>query len=165
MFAREEALDAVYEAAAPDDALLSTTGLMSRSLHERHDSPNQYYNTGSFGLVSSVGLGFALSKPDVNTIVVDGDASLLTNFNTLVTIGRYKPENLVHVVIDNNSYGSCSEEIDVVIASFDRSFDYHKLNVGFQALRCGARFLATNADRTCPVAGGEIPDAGAGTGD
>lgn len=53
------------------------------------------------------------------------------------------------------------EEIDVVVASFDRSFDYHKLNVAFQALRRGARFVATNADATCPVEGGEIPDAGA----
>jgi NagD protein len=53
------------------------------------------------------------------------------------------------------------EEIEVVVASFDRTFDYHKLNIGFQALRRGARFLATNADRTCPVEGGEIPDAGA----
>ncbi|HID61895.1 MAG TPA: HAD-IIA family hydrolase [Anaerolineae bacterium] len=53
------------------------------------------------------------------------------------------------------------EEIEVVIASFDRTFDYHKLNIGFQALRRGARFLATNADPTCPVEGGEIPDAGA----
>jgi len=53
------------------------------------------------------------------------------------------------------------EEIEVVIASFDRTFDYHKLNIGFQALRRGARFLATNADPTCPVEGGEVPDAGA----
>jgi arabinose operon protein AraL len=53
------------------------------------------------------------------------------------------------------------EEIDVVIASFDRTFDYRKLNIGFQALRRGARFFATNADATCPVTGGEIPDAGA----
>jgi NagD protein len=52
-------------------------------------------------------------------------------------------------------------DIDVVIASFDRTFDYRKLNIGFQALRRGARFFATNADATCPVAGGEIPDAGA----
>jgi len=52
-------------------------------------------------------------------------------------------------------------EIDVVVASFDRTFDYRKLNIAFQALRRGARFLATNADATCPVAGGEIPDAGA----
>jgi NagD protein len=52
-------------------------------------------------------------------------------------------------------------EIEVVIASFDRTFDYYKLNIGFQALRLGARFLATNPDRTCPIEGGEIPDAGA----
>lgn len=53
------------------------------------------------------------------------------------------------------------DEIDVVIASFDRTFDYRKLNIGYQALRLGARFYATNADRTCPVEGGEIPDAAA----
>jgi arabinose operon protein AraL len=53
------------------------------------------------------------------------------------------------------------EEIDVVIASFDRTFDYRKLDIGFRALRRGARFLATNADRTCPVEGGELPDAAA----
>jgi len=53
------------------------------------------------------------------------------------------------------------EEIDVVIASFDRTFDYRKLNIGYQALRLGARFFATNADRTCPVEGGQIPDAAA----
>jgi len=54
-----------------------------------------------------------------------------------------------------------TDEIDVVIASCDRTFDYHKLNVGFQALRRGAHFWATNADATCPVPGGELPDAGA----
>jgi HAD superfamily hydrolase (TIGR01450 family) len=53
------------------------------------------------------------------------------------------------------------DEIDVVIASTDRAFDYRKLNVGFQALKRGARFWATNADPTWPQAGGEIPDVGA----
>lgn len=53
------------------------------------------------------------------------------------------------------------KDIDVVIASFDRTFDYRKLDIGYQALRLGARFFATNADRTCPVEGGEIPDAAA----
>ena len=53
------------------------------------------------------------------------------------------------------------DEIDVVIASCDRAFDYRKLNIGFQALRRGARFWATNADATWPMQGGEIPDAGA----
>lgn len=51
--------------------------------------------------------------------------------------------------------------VDAVIVSFDRTFDYHKLQVGFDALRNGARFFATNADKYCPVPGGGEPDAGA----
>lgn len=51
------------------------------------------------------------------------------------------------------------EKIQYVVAAFDRTFDYRKLNIAFQALRRGARFYATNPDRTCPVEEGEIPDA------
>lgn len=50
---------------------------------------------------------------------------------------------------------------DAVIASFDRTFIYHKLQVAFDAIRAGARFFATNADRYCPVPGGGEPDAAA----
>jgi len=53
------------------------------------------------------------------------------------------------------------EKIECVVAAFDRTFDYRKLDIAFQALRRGARFFATNPDRTCPVEGGEIPDAAA----
>ncbi|OGO04740.1 MAG: HAD family hydrolase [Chloroflexi bacterium RBG_13_56_8] len=50
------------------------------------------------------------------------------------------------------------EEIEVVIAAFDRTLDYAKLNMAHQALVRGARFFATNIDKTCPIEGGEIPD-------
>jgi len=50
-------------------------------------------------------------------------------------------------------------EIDYVVVAFDRTFDYKKLNIAFQAIKkFGAHFVATNPDRTCPVEGGEIPD-------
>ncbi|HSR10100.1 MAG TPA: HAD-IIA family hydrolase [Thermodesulfobacteriota bacterium] len=52
-------------------------------------------------------------------------------------------------------------EVQYVIASFDRTFDYRKLNIALQAIKKGARFVATNPDRTCPVEGGEIPDCAA----
>lgn len=48
---------------------------------------------------------------------------------------------------------------DAVIASFDRTFEYRKLQVAFDAIRAGARFFATNGDRYCPVPGGGEPDA------
>jgi len=53
------------------------------------------------------------------------------------------------------------EGIDAVIVAFDRTLDYRKFNTAYQALRNGARFFATNADKTCPMPGGAIPDAGA----
>ncbi|UCG24579.1 MAG: HAD hydrolase-like protein, partial [Chloroflexota bacterium] len=54
-----------------------------------------------------------------------------------------------------------ARQVDVVIASFDRTFAYWKLQVAFDAIRAGARFFATNADRFCPVPGGGQPDAAA----
>jgi HAD superfamily hydrolase (TIGR01450 family) len=45
-----------------------------------------------------------------------------------------------------------------VVIAFDRTFDYAKLNGALQAVRGGARLIATNPDRTCPTAEGEIPD-------
>ncbi len=48
--------------------------------------------------------------------------------------------------------------IEIVVAAFDRTLDYAKLNTAYQALVRGARFYATNGDRTCPVEGGALPD-------
>src|SRR5262245_40938617 len=52
------------------------------------------------------------------------------------------------------------DRVDYVVVAFDRTFDYRKLDVALQAVkRHGARLVGTNPDRTCPVEGGEIPDA------
>ena len=50
------------------------------------------------------------------------------------------------------------ERVRWVVIAFDRTFDYAKLNIALQAVKRGARLIATNPDRTCPVEGGEIPD-------
>jgi NagD protein len=50
---------------------------------------------------------------------------------------------------------------DIVVACFDRTFDYDKLQRAFDAIRGGARFIATNRDPYCPVPGGGLPDCGA----
>lgn len=56
------------------------------------------------------------------------------------------------------SLTECCEEITTVVAAFDRTLNYAKLNLAHQALMRGAAFYATNADRTCPMGEGEIPD-------
>src|SRR5262245_3515081 len=50
------------------------------------------------------------------------------------------------------------ERVRWVVIAFDRTFTYAKLDTALQAVRRGARLIATNPDRTCPVEGGEIPD-------
>ena len=56
------------------------------------------------------------------------------------------------------------EEIDLVVASYDRGFDYRKLQIAFDAIwfHRRARLVTTNPDRYCPFPGGRgEPDAGA----
>ncbi|WP_221568227.1 HAD-IIA family hydrolase [Alkalihalobacillus sp. TS-13] len=50
------------------------------------------------------------------------------------------------------------EETDIVILSWDRDFHYDHLNFAYQSVKNGARTIATNPDRTCPVEFGEVPD-------
>jgi HAD superfamily hydrolase (TIGR01450 family) len=58
------------------------------------------------------------------------------------------------------------DEIDIVVASYDRGFDYRKLQIAFDALwqHGRARLVQTNPDRYCPMPGGRgEPDAAAVT--
>ena len=53
------------------------------------------------------------------------------------------------------------DEADVVVVAFDRTFDYRKLTAAYQAVRRGARIVATNPDPYCPTPDGGLPDCGA----
>jgi ribonucleotide monophosphatase NagD (HAD superfamily) len=56
------------------------------------------------------------------------------------------------------------EEIDIVIASYDRGFEYRKLQIAFDAIWFHERamLVTTNPDRYCPFPGGRgEPDAAA----
>ncbi|MDR0342128.1 MAG: HAD-IIA family hydrolase [Nocardiopsaceae bacterium] len=51
---------------------------------------------------------------------------------------------------------------EVVVVSFDRTFDYVKLNAAYRAVRLhGAPLVATNPDPYCPTPDGGLPDCAA----
>ncbi len=60
--------------------------------------------SGCMGKASSIGLGIALARPDKRVLVLDGDGSLLMNLGSLVTIAAQAPRNLVHVVLEGDTY-------------------------------------------------------------
>lgn len=56
--------------------------------------------------------------------------------------------------------GPLPERYDAVVAGLDPQFDYRRLGVAAAAIRDGAHFLATNADRRYPTPDGFVPGAG-----
>lgn len=128
---RQDAIRIVFRSILDDDLTVSTTGLISREIFSRFHSARNIYVPGSMGLVSSIGLGIALCVPEQRVIVIDGDASLLMNFGSLVTIGNLRPKNLLHIVLDNSAYGSCSEEPSM---SGTARFDTVALTVGYTSV-------------------------------
>src|SRR5439155_18752488 len=99
---RIECLEAIYDDLA-ECAVVTIMGAVAAELYTLGHRPNFFYLEHAMGLASSMGLGIALSMPECQVIVLDGDGSLLMNLGTLSTMARYKPGNLLHIVFDNES--------------------------------------------------------------
>jgi len=99
---RLDALRAVY-GRLEDRIVVTIMGAVAAELQSLGHRPNFFYLQHAMGLASSMGLGIALSKPDRQVIVLDGDGSILMNLGGLTTLARYRPRNLVHVIFDNES--------------------------------------------------------------
>jgi len=99
---RIEAIRAVYPR-LEGCAVVTIMGAVAAELQSIGHRPNFFYLQHAMGLASSMGLGIAVSRPDLTVVVLDGDGSVLMNLGGLTTLARYRPGNLVHVVFDNES--------------------------------------------------------------
>jgi sulfopyruvate decarboxylase subunit beta len=104
---RLDALKAVYSRLEPR-VVVTNMGAVAAELQSIGHRPNFFYLQHAMGLASSMGLGIALSKPDRQVIVLDGDGSVLMNLGGLTTLARYRPRNLTQIVFDNESLLSVS---------------------------------------------------------
>ncbi len=99
---RLDALTAIYPQ-LQERAVVTIMGAVAAELQSIGHRPNFFYLQHAMGLASSMGLGIALSRPELDVIVLDGDGSILMNLGGLTTLARYRPKNLVHIVFDNES--------------------------------------------------------------
>ena len=107
---REEAVETIVQYAGRD-IIVSTTGKTSRELFEIRERNQQshaydFLTVGSMGHSSSIALGIALNKPNKTVWCIDGDGAVLMHMGSMAVIGAKKPENLIHVVINNGSHES-----------------------------------------------------------
>ena len=101
---RIDAMKAVYARLHEQNTVVVTImGAVAAELQSLGHKPNFFYLQHAMGIASSLGLGIALSRPELKVIVFDGDGSVLMNLGGLTTLARYRPKNLVHVVFDNES--------------------------------------------------------------
>jgi phosphonopyruvate decarboxylase len=112
---RLEALRAALGAVG-DAPVVHANGYICRESFSLGDRARNFYMIGSMGLASSIGLGVALARPAEPTVVFDGDGNLLMNLGILPMVGGgpvmggAPPANFVHVVFDNDVYGSTGNQ-------------------------------------------------------
>ena len=92
-----------------EDPIVSTTGKASRELFEIREANGQshkydFLTVGSMGHSSSIALGVAINKPDKKIWCIDGDGAMLMHMGAMAVLGANKPQNLVHIVINNSAH-------------------------------------------------------------
>ena len=98
-----------------------------------------------------------------------GPENILTSAETTIAfLKQHRPGKSVYVVGTPDlirsfeDAGICVEEdAPIVVASFDTTLTYDKLEMACRYIREGAEFISTHPDFNCPVEGGFIPDSGA----
>ena len=131
--------------ASGEDPVVSTTGKASRELFELREAGHRshkydFLTVGSMGHASSIALGLALSRPELRFWCIDGDGAVLMHMGSLAVAGQYRPQNLIHIVINNGAHetvgGMPTAASGCSIAEIARACGYpHTVCVGtFDAL-------------------------------
>jgi len=92
------------------EAVVHANGYMCRESFSLGDRRENFYMIGSMGLASAIGLGLAVTDRRSPTVVLDGDGNLLMNLGILPLAAALRPARFVHVVFDNEVYGSTGSQ-------------------------------------------------------
>ncbi|MGY8685624.1 thiamine pyrophosphate-dependent enzyme [Bradyrhizobium sp. UFLA05-153] len=102
---------------------------------------------GSLGHCSAVAAGLALASPNRPVLALDGDGGALMHMGILSTIGYAGPQNLIHVVLDNEGYVSTGGQLST---SRTTSLEAVASACGYRtATRCERAEHITIAMRQC----------------
>lgn len=108
---REEAIQTVAAATDVKDAIVGTTGMISRELfeyrekmHEGHE--RDFLTVGAMGHASQIALGIAMEQPERTIWCFDGDGACIMHMGAMAIVASKNPKNYVHVVFNNGAHDS-----------------------------------------------------------
>lgn len=150
---RTDALKAIQEASDKNSVVVATTGKTGRELYELDDRENQLYMVGSMGCALAFGFGIAYSKPELKVYVIDGDGALLMRTGSMATIGAYQPDNLFHILLDNEVHdstgGQSTVSPSVSFTSVAKGFGY-KHAVSTDSIQTFSSYLSSSELKSGP---------------
>ena len=108
---REEAIEAVVASLGEADAIVSTTGKISRELYEYRERAGQghereFLTVGSMGHASQIAMGIALAQPHRQVFCLDGDGAMLMHMGGAAIVGAAGVENFKHIILNNGVHDS-----------------------------------------------------------
>lgn len=108
---REEAIRMVAATTDKKDAIVGTTGMISRELFEYRESVDEgherdFLTVGAMGHASQIALGIALEQPGRTIWCFDGDGASIMHMGSMAIVANKAPQNYVHVVFNNGAHDS-----------------------------------------------------------
>jgi phosphonopyruvate decarboxylase len=92
------------------------------------------------GHSSSIALGLAVNKPEKRFWCIDGDGAALMHMGAMAVIGATHPNNLVHIVINNEAHESVgglptvAGKVDLSAIARDCGYDVVETVENFESL-------------------------------
>jgi 4-nitrophenyl phosphatase len=106
------------------------------------------------------GLGLPIPGENVLTSALATNHYLRQHYPHGTRVCALGMDGLLEALFGDGYFVSDTEAPELVVQGADFELTYAKLQVGCLALRAGARFVATNPDRTFPSEEGLLPGAG-----
>ncbi|MDV8009222.1 thiamine pyrophosphate-dependent enzyme [Rhodococcus sp. IEGM 1318] len=94
----------VIAQAAPDHVVIASLGTAGRSWRDHGGANPTFYASDPMGAAPGLALGAALSRPDLQFVLLEGDGDLVMNLGSLLAIADAAPDNLRMIVFNNGRY-------------------------------------------------------------
>ncbi|MEJ6636164.1 MAG: phosphonopyruvate decarboxylase [Akkermansiaceae bacterium] len=108
---REKAIEVVAAKLGDKDAIVATTGHISRELYEYRarsggGHEREFLTVGSMGHASQIAMGIAVAQPDRQVICLDGDGAMLMHMGAAAIVGPSGLTNFKHIILNNGVHDS-----------------------------------------------------------
>jgi thiamine pyrophosphate-dependent acetolactate synthase large subunit-like protein len=137
MLDRRTAIATLLGARSENLAIVTGLGSTTYDVASVGDDDRNFYLWGAMGGAALVGLGLALARPELRTVVVTGDGEMLMGLGGLATVGAQRPPNLAIIVFDNGVYGE---------TGMQPSHTRHGVDLAAAARACGIELVRDVAE-------------------